>query len=35
AAGWLRLNVLPAFLMILIGKALRYSLLAALYYGLF
>ncbi|ELJ8533483.1 DedA family protein [Vibrio cholerae] len=35
AAGWLRLNVLPAFLMILIGKALRYSLLAVLYYGLF
>ncbi|MFG0605115.1 DedA family protein [Vibrio mimicus] len=35
AAGWLRLQAFPAFLMILVGKALRYSLFAALYYGLF
>ncbi|WP_278183042.1 YqaA family protein [Vibrio misgurnus] len=33
AAGWLRFRAIPVCLMILIGKGLRYSLLAALYYG--
>ncbi|EKO3964033.1 DedA family protein [Vibrio fluvialis] len=35
AAGWLRMNWFPVFTLILIGKALRYSLLAALFYGFF
>ena len=35
AAGWLRMRFLPSFWLILMGKAIRYSLLAALYYGFF
>lgn len=35
AAGWLRLSFLPCLLLVTIGKALRYSLLAALYIGIF
>ncbi|MCK6262327.1 DedA family protein [Vibrio sp. ZSDE26] len=35
AAGWLRMRFLPCFILILIGKALRYSLLAAIYFGFF
>ncbi|WP_070963237.1 YqaA family protein [Vibrio sonorensis] len=35
AAGWLRLRFWPSLWLIFIGKALRYSLLTALYYGLF
>ena len=35
AAGWLRLPFWPSFSMIFIGKALRYSLLAALFFGFF
>ncbi|MGF1696644.1 DedA family protein [Vibrio kyushuensis] len=35
AAGWLRMRLLPCFVLILIGKALRYSLLAAIYFGFF
>lgn len=35
AAGWLRMRFLPCFILILVGKALRYSLLAAIYFGFF
>ncbi|EGU32472.1 hypothetical protein VII00023_22356 [Vibrio ichthyoenteri ATCC 700023] len=35
AAGWVRMRFLPVFWLILIGKAFRYSLLTALYYGFF
>lgn len=35
AAGWLRMHFWPCLWLILIGKALRYSLIAALYYGFF
>ncbi len=35
AAGWLRLPFWPSLLLIFIGKALRYSLLAALFFGFF
>ncbi|WP_165312252.1 YqaA family protein [Vibrio ziniensis] len=32
AAGWLRMKFLPSFVMILMGKALRYSILAVLFF---
>ncbi len=32
AAGWLRMKFLPSFVMIFIGKALRYSILAVLFF---
>ena len=35
AAGWLRMRFLPSFILILVGKAIRYSLLAAIYFGFF
>jgi membrane protein YqaA with SNARE-associated domain len=35
AAGWLRMKFIPSFTLILIGKAVRYSMLAALFYGFF
>jgi membrane protein YqaA with SNARE-associated domain len=35
AAGWLRMNFLPSICLILIGKAIRYSILAVLFYGFF
>lgn len=35
AAGWLRMRFWPCFGLILIGKGLRYLLLAAIFYGLF
>ncbi|MEZ8826603.1 YqaA family protein [Vibrio sp. 10N.261.55.A7] len=35
AAGWLRMRFLPCFILILVGKALRYSLLATIYFGFF
>ena len=35
AAGWLRMKFWPSFWLIFFGKAVRYSLLAALFYGLF
>lgn len=35
AAGWLRMRFFPTLMMILIGKALRYTLLTAIYYGFF
>ncbi|QMV15384.1 YqaA family protein [Vibrio spartinae] len=35
AAGWLRMRFLPSMFLILIGKAIRYAILAALFYGLF
>lgn len=35
AAGWLRMKFLPSFLMIMVGKAIRYAMLAALFYGIF
>ncbi|PMH41281.1 hypothetical protein BCU68_06275 [Vibrio sp. 10N.286.49.B3] len=35
AAGWLRMKFLPCVILISIGKAVRYSLLAAIYLGLF
>ncbi len=35
AAGWLRMKFLPSFVLILIGKAIRYAVLAALFYGFF
>lgn len=35
AAGWLRMKFLPSFLLIFIGKAIRYAVLTALFYGLF
>lgn len=35
AAGWMRLRFWPCLLLIAIGKAIRYSLLAALYLGIF
>lgn len=35
AAGWLRMKFVPCLILITIGKALRYSLLAALYFGFF
>ncbi|MFC1234617.1 YqaA family protein [Vibrio sp. F74] len=34
AAGWLRMKFLPSFILIALGKALRYSALTALFYGL-
>ncbi|WP_117233739.1 YqaA family protein [Vibrio maerlii] len=34
AAGWLRMRFIPSLIMIAIGKMVRYSLLAALYFGL-
>lgn len=35
AAGWLRMHFWPCLWLILVGKALRYSLIAALFYGFF
>ncbi|MEK2175780.1 YqaA family protein [Vibrio parahaemolyticus] len=35
AAGWLRMKFLPCVILIFLGKAARYSLLAAIYLGLF
>ncbi|WP_372377307.1 YqaA family protein [Vibrio natriegens] len=35
AAGWLRMKFLPCVMLIFFGKAARYSLLAAIYLGLF
>lgn len=35
AAGWLRMHWFPVALLILIGKAVRYSVLAAVFYGFF
>ncbi|AUI86934.1 hypothetical protein BS333_11290 [Vibrio azureus] len=35
AAGWLRMKFLPCLLLIFLGKAARYSLLTAIYLGLF
>ncbi|MDF2154156.1 YqaA family protein [Vibrio sp. CAU 1672] len=35
AAGWLRMNLLPCVIVIFIGKAARYGLLAAIYFGIF
>ncbi|GLT20458.1 membrane protein [Vibrio zhanjiangensis] len=35
AAGWLRMRFWPCLWLIMVGKALRYSLLAALFYGFF
>ncbi len=35
AAGWLRMRFLPSLILIFIGKAARYSILAAIYYGIF
>ncbi len=35
AAGWLRMKFLPCVVLIAIGKALRYMVLTALFYGLF
>lgn len=35
AAGWLRMSFLPVLWLVLIGKAFRYSLLAAIYFGFF
>ena len=35
AAGWLRMKFLPSLVLIAIGKGLRYSLLAAIYFGFF
>lgn len=35
AAGWLRFKFWPCFWLILLGKGIRYSLLAAIFYGLF
>ncbi|MDN3615135.1 MAG: YqaA family protein [Vibrio gallaecicus] len=35
AAGWLRMKFLPSLVLITIGKGLRYSLLAAIYFGFF
>ncbi len=35
AAGWLRMNIWLSALLILLGKAARYLLLAAMFYGFF
>ncbi|WP_038176130.1 MULTISPECIES: YqaA family protein [Vibrio] len=35
AAGWLRMRFWPCLWLILIGKALRYSVLSAVYFGFF
>ncbi|UUM30961.1 YqaA family protein [Vibrio japonicus] len=35
AAGWLRMKFWPCLWLVLIGKAFRYSLLAAIYFGFF
>ncbi len=35
AAGWLRMRFWPCLWLILVGKAFRYSLLAAIYFGFF
>ncbi len=35
AAGWLRMKFLPSFVLIFIGKAIRYAVLTALFYGFF
>ncbi|RJX65088.1 DedA family protein [Vibrio sinensis] len=35
AAGWLRMSFLPVLWLVFIGKAFRYSLLAAIYFGFF
>lgn len=35
AAGWLRMRFLPCVALIAIGKALRYSALAIIFYGFF
>ncbi|CAH0524611.1 YqaA family protein [Vibrio hippocampi] len=35
AAGWLRLNFWPCAVLIAMGKALRYALLTAIFYGFF
>lgn len=35
AAGWLRMKFLPSLILIAIGKAMRYSLLAGIYFGFF
>ncbi len=34
AAGWLRMKFIPSFICIFIGKAARYSLVTAAFYGL-
>ncbi|MDW6001774.1 YqaA family protein [Vibrio mangrovi] len=35
AAGWLRMHFFPSMFLILIGKAIRYAMLAALFFGIF
>lgn len=35
AAGWLRMKFIPAFFCIFIGKTIRYSILSAIYFGVF
>jgi membrane protein YqaA with SNARE-associated domain len=35
AAGWLRMKFLPCVILIAVGKALRYAVLSAIFYGLF
>lgn len=35
AAGWLRLSFWPCAILIALGKAVRYALLTAIFYGLF
>ncbi|MGD8111864.1 YqaA family protein [Vibrio sp. TRT 21S02] len=35
AAGWLRMRFWPCLLFVLVGKAFRYSLLAAMFFGFF
>lgn len=35
AAGWLRMKFLPSLVIIAVGKAVRYSVLAALFFGFF
>jgi membrane protein YqaA with SNARE-associated domain len=35
AAGWLRMKSLPVLSMIMLGKAFRYAMLGAVFYGFF
>jgi membrane protein YqaA with SNARE-associated domain len=35
AAGWLRMKWMPSFICIFIGKAIRYSILTAIFLGIF
>ncbi|RQW62935.1 YqaA family protein [Vibrio viridaestus] len=35
AAGWLRMKFWPSLILIFIGKAIRYAVLTALFYGFF